>query len=107
MAVLSIGLTPISPIIEVVPVVETPDFERITKSPAVLRFTVACALPVEVEGITGVAGIEGVEGIDGVVDEGTEGVEDDGADGVPDEGIYHQIIIPAFILVLLRGWRPA
>ena len=29
-----IGLTPISPVIEVVPVVEIPDFARITKLPA-------------------------------------------------------------------------
>ena len=35
MAVLSIGLTPISPTTEVVPVVETPVFVRITKLPAV------------------------------------------------------------------------
>ena len=41
MAVLSIGLTPILPTIEVVPVVETPDFARITKLPAVPRFTAA------------------------------------------------------------------
>src|SRR5450759_3148553 len=33
------GLTPISPVIAVVPVVETDVFARITKSPAVLRFT--------------------------------------------------------------------
>ncbi len=41
MAVLSIGLTPISPIIEVVPVVEMPDFDRMAKLPADPRFTAA------------------------------------------------------------------
>ena len=41
MAVLSIGLTPIFPVIEVVPVAEIPDFDRITKLPAVPRFTAA------------------------------------------------------------------
>jgi hypothetical protein len=35
----SIGLTPISPVIKVVPVVEIPDFANITKSPDVPRFT--------------------------------------------------------------------
>jgi hypothetical protein len=39
MAVLAIGLTPIFPTIEVVPVVEIPDFDRITKSAADPRFT--------------------------------------------------------------------
>ena len=39
MAVAAIGLTPISPTIEVVPVVEIPDFARITKLPAVPRST--------------------------------------------------------------------
>ena len=43
MPVLSIGLTPIFPTIEVVPVVEIPDFDRITKLPAVPRLTGACA----------------------------------------------------------------
>jgi len=35
MAVLSIGLTPISPVIDVVPVADIPDFERMAKLPAV------------------------------------------------------------------------
>lgn len=39
MAVLAIGLAPISPTIEVAPVVEIPDSDRITKLPAVPRFT--------------------------------------------------------------------
>ena len=39
--VAAIGLTPISPVIEVDPVVEIPDFVRITKLPADPRFTVA------------------------------------------------------------------
>jgi len=43
MYVLSAGLTPIFPVIEVVPVVEIPDFDRITKLPAVPRFTGARA----------------------------------------------------------------
>jgi hypothetical protein len=38
-AVAAIGLTPISPTIEVVPVVEIPDFARITKLPADPRST--------------------------------------------------------------------
>jgi hypothetical protein len=41
MAVLVIGLTPISPVIEVVPVVDIPDFDRMTKLPADPRFTAA------------------------------------------------------------------
>ncbi len=41
MAVLLIGLTPISPTIEVVPVVEIPDFARIAKLPDDPRFTAA------------------------------------------------------------------
>jgi hypothetical protein len=41
-AVLAIGLTPIFPTIEVVPVVEIPDFARITKLPADPRSTGAC-----------------------------------------------------------------
>ena len=45
-AVLLIGLTPMSPTIEVVPVVEIPDFDRITKSSAVPRFTGARVAPV-------------------------------------------------------------
>lgn len=48
MAVLVIGLTPISPTIEVAPVVEIPDFDRITKLPAVPRFTGVRAEPVVV-----------------------------------------------------------
>src|SRR5665648_803652 len=44
MAVLSIGLTPISPTIDVVPVVEIPDLDRTTKSPAIPRFTAVCVL---------------------------------------------------------------
>jgi hypothetical protein len=48
MAVLSIGLTPMSPTIEVAPVVEIPDFDRITKLPAVPRFTGAIVAPVVV-----------------------------------------------------------
>ena len=43
---LSAGLTPIFPTIEVVPVVEIPDFDRITKLPAVPRFTGARAAAV-------------------------------------------------------------
>ena len=39
MAVLAIGLTPIFPVIFVVPVVEIPDFDNTTKVPAVPRFT--------------------------------------------------------------------
>ncbi len=39
MAVLAIGLTPMFPTIEVAPVLEIPDFDRITKLPAVPRFT--------------------------------------------------------------------
>jgi hypothetical protein len=39
MEVATIGLTPIFPTIAVVPVVVTPVFVRITKSPAVPRFT--------------------------------------------------------------------
>jgi hypothetical protein len=41
MAVLLIGLTPIFPTIEVVPVEEMPDFDRIAKLPADPRFTAA------------------------------------------------------------------
>jgi len=41
MAGAAIGLTPIFPIIEVVPVVEIPAFDKITKLPAVPRFTAA------------------------------------------------------------------
>jgi hypothetical protein len=37
--VAEIGLTPIFPTIDVVPVVVIPDFDRITKFPAVPRFT--------------------------------------------------------------------
>jgi hypothetical protein len=40
-AVLLIGLTPILPTTEVVPVVEMPDFDRIAKLPDDLRFTAA------------------------------------------------------------------
>jgi hypothetical protein len=39
MAVAAIGLTPISPVIEVAPVVEIPAFDRITKLPADPRLT--------------------------------------------------------------------
>jgi hypothetical protein len=39
MAVWSIGLTPMSPVIRVVPVVDIPDFANIAKSPALPRFT--------------------------------------------------------------------
>jgi hypothetical protein len=50
MAVALIGLTPIFPVILVVPVVEIPDFDRITKLPAVPRFTgVNVAAVVEAE----------------------------------------------------------
>jgi hypothetical protein len=41
MALAAAGLTPISPVAWVVPVVETPVFARITKLPAVPRFTIA------------------------------------------------------------------
>jgi hypothetical protein len=52
MALLSIGLTPISPVMWVVPVVEIPDFDRITKLLAVPRFTgsrAAAVVVVELE----------------------------------------------------------
>jgi hypothetical protein len=48
MALLPIGLTPISPVMWVVPVVEIPDFDRITKLPAVPRFTGGSAAAVVV-----------------------------------------------------------
>lgn len=45
-ALLPIGLTPIFPVMWVVPVVEIPDFDRITKLTADPRFTGARAEPV-------------------------------------------------------------
>src|ERR1039457_3946484 len=42
MAVAPMGLTPISPVIAEVGIVEIPDLARITKLPAVPRFTGAC-----------------------------------------------------------------
>jgi len=41
MAVAAIGLTPISPVIKVDPVVDIPDFAKMTKLPADPRFTAA------------------------------------------------------------------
>jgi hypothetical protein len=49
MAVLLIGLTPMSPTMEVVPVVEIPDFDRMANSPAVPRLTGARVAPVVLE----------------------------------------------------------
>lgn len=43
-AVLPIGLTPIFPVIEVAPVVEIPDFVKITKLPAEPRLTGVCGV---------------------------------------------------------------
>jgi hypothetical protein len=43
MPVLEMGLTPMSPRMDVVPVVEIPDLARIVKLPALPRFTGVCA----------------------------------------------------------------
>jgi hypothetical protein len=57
-AVAAIGLTPILPVMAVVPVVEIPDFARITKSAAALRFTAAGPLMAGVgAGVTVTVGV--------------------------------------------------